>query len=47
MPDHLQNSFLAVRSLAADDAKLGAKIFQRRRICAPGAELLDSGNEAM
>jgi hypothetical protein len=45
--NQLQNSFSIPGSLAAEDAKPRTKIFQRRSICAPSAELLDSNSEAV
>jgi hypothetical protein len=47
MSDNLQNSLRAIRSLAANDAKVGTKILQRRRTRTSGAQLLDSNDEAM
>ena len=47
MSDNLQNSRRVMRSLAANDAKVGTQILQRRRTHTSGAQLLDSNDEAM
>jgi hypothetical protein len=47
VPNQLQGAILVPGSLTAEDAKQGTKFFQRRSICAPGTELLDSNNKAM
>ena len=45
--NQLQSAFSIPGSLTAEDTKPRTKIFQRRSICAPSAELLDSNSEAM
>jgi hypothetical protein len=47
MAYQLQNSIGVPRGLAADDTVLGSQIFESGRICALGAELLDSRGKAM